>query len=280
MNRYNFPTRVVLELTPECNLNCTMCPRAYISGKDGFMDIRLWNKTISEISEKSPESIILPFWRGESILHRKFDAMIQSALDFNLKIHMCTNAHSLSQANIETLKMVEFVTFSIHSKRGYENAKKFAAMKTSKFPTTQISFVDCEKTTTDILPEVLNDNKLFGFDSVRLYVEHSIDGDFGKSKENMNYANNLEKRTFCQKLTDTLVIAYNGHISRCNHIWEPITSLNASTETIEDIWNSDKLNVIVDNYPDRLCLKCDQWTGHTQGESWRIENGEIKHILF
>lgn len=59
----SFPSRIVLELTPLCNLACFMCPRHYIGDKDGFMEEGLFKKLIDEVVVENPKATILPFWR-------------------------------------------------------------------------------------------------------------------------------------------------------------------------------------------------------------------------
>ena len=44
-----FPSRIVLELTPLCNLSCFMFPRHYINEADGYMQENLFKKMIDEI---------------------------------------------------------------------------------------------------------------------------------------------------------------------------------------------------------------------------------------
>ena len=274
----SFPNRIVLELTPLCNLSCAMCPRHYITEHDGYMSIQLWKSLIDEIATVAPNAIILPFWRGESLMHEGFSEMIQYALDKKIRIHLCTNGHFINEHNSDLLSKTEFVTFSIHSKIGYKKAKEFVSGKQEgkAFPTTQVSFVDCEKTAQKILPVVKDSDDLDGFDSIRLYTEHTVEGEFGSSAA-------LEddvQRKYCPKLVNTLVIAADGSVSRCNHIWETETSLNANNMSIQEIWTSDYFKAVRKNYPDEKCGPCDQWSGHTQGESWRKKNGKVKHIVF
>jgi radical SAM protein with 4Fe4S-binding SPASM domain len=81
-------------------------------------------------------------------------------------------------------------------------------------------------------------------------------------------------------LLDTLVIAYDGSMSRCNHIWETEKETNFHEMNIKDIWDSDCLREIRENYPDDDCGSCDQWAGHTCGESWCLVDGEIEHKIY
>ena len=142
-------------------------------------------------------------------------------------------------------------------------------------PTTQISFVECEESAQKILPELTSQPNLGGFDSVRLYVEHTKEGVFGHSGRQTT-----EPRTFCPKLVGTVVVAANGRISRCNHIWTPEAECDLNTITLKEAWESQTMQAIRTNYPDKLCGPCDQWTGHTQGEVWQKTSGRIKYTNY
>jgi len=269
----NYPSRIVIELTPQCNLSCSMCPRHYIQAKDGYMSKALWKLLIDDVADTDPNAVVLPFWRGESLLHPDFIEFINYALNRSLKIHISTNGNLVTGDYADILSRCEFVTFSIHTQAGYKNAMKFLSLKKKHKPVVQVSFVKGEES-EEILWTIINTDNLGGFDNVRLYEEHTKDGIFGNSGSTLEAS-----RIFCPKLQSTFVIAYDGSISRCNHIWETENELNLNDMSIQDAWNSVCLREIRVNYPDSDCGPCDQWTGHTCGESWQMVNGKIEHKI-
>ena len=275
MRMQPYPQRIVIELTSDCNLSCAMCPRKYIKQKYGYMPKTLWKKLIDEISADSPKSIILPFWRGESLLHPDFAELTEYALDRLPHIHISTNGVLAVNEYARILLKCEFVTFSIHDAPGYKRAKELLALRQGKNPVVQISFIRNEKTTGEICSLLINSADLGGFDSIRIYDEHSKDGIFGKSSHSVDHP-----RNFCQKLEDTLVVAYDGSVSRCNHIWETESRLNANESSIKEIWNSRRFDEIRREYPDPACSSCDQWIGRTYGESYQYANGKIQHNVY
>lgn len=262
MNILPFPNRIVLELTPLCNLSCSMCPRHIIEKNSGYMCFTLWEKLIDEIATTDPDAIVLPFWRGESLLHKEFISFSKYALEKKLRLHISTNGHFVKGEKAQILAQYEFITFSIHTIEGFENAMEFVKTYKSEQNTIQISFVDCEKELMPYLEKVTSSDDLLGFDSVRLYEEHTKDGKFGYSGKTIN-----QERFFCPKLENTLVIAYDGSISRCNHIWNTEAE-DVNNKSIQDAWNSTVLSAIRENYPDKLCMPCDQWSGNTNGKRW------------
>ena len=272
IERKENPERIVIEMTAECNLCCRMCPRNHIKLPKGFMKTELWTKLIDEITEKFPNSIVLPFWRGESVLHPHFTKLCKYAFQKGIRMHFSTNGHIIPGNVKQLLHHFEFLTFSIHTPQGFKHANEIVQMK-EQTRMTQISFVESEKT-VEYLNSLLSQPDMAGFDSIRLYKEHTINGIFGS--DGMEH----EKRIFCPKLLDTLVIAIDGSISRCNHLWETENKWNANHLSISEIWQSPFMNEIMVNYPDSHCMRCSQWHGHTMGERWEFANGKINHVRF
>lgn len=264
-----FPTRVAIELTPLCNLSCDMCPRHIIDKNSGFIEFELYKKLIDEIKEFSPNTIVLPFWRGESLLHKEFVKFSEYALEKEIRLHISTNGHFVKGEKAEILSKYEFITFSLHTKEGFENALDFVKKYKTEQNTIQASFVDCEDEMMPFLDELTHSEDLGGFDTIRLYEEHSKEGKFGYSGKDI-----FESRIFCPKLTNTLVVASDGSISRCNHIWNS-EDYNLNTKSIKEAWQSKTMQNIRNNYPDNLCLPCDQWSGNTNGKTWKIQNETI-----
>ncbi len=269
MSVLSYPNRIVLELTPICNLSCFMCPRHIIGKNPGYMTTELWYLMIDEITLMSKDIKILPFWRGESLLHKKFISLSNYALDREMKLHISTNGHYVDGEKAGVLSRYEFITFSIHTEEGFNKALDFTKKYKSDLNTIQISFVDAEVDLQHYMKEVLNDSDLMGFDAVRLYNEHSIDGDFGHS----GLADEND-RFFCPKLENTLVVAFDGTISRCNHIWNT-EKYDITKSSIKEAWQSMIMQDIRTNYPDAQCAKCDQWEGRTSGHFWKKEGQSV-----
>lgn len=276
-NIARFPSRIVLELTPLCNLACRMCPRHYIKDTDGYMDAGLFRKLVDEIAHERPDAIVLPFWRGESCMHPQFAELVDYAMSKGLRVHLSTNGHYMTPEIVDVFHRCEFLTFSLHSKTGFENAQKFIDAKPDWSKViTQISFVDSEKTTKRYFPGYISDPQLKGFHGIRLYVEHTLGGEFGKNAQTITGT-----RTFCPKLEQSFAVAADGSYSRCNHIWTPETTANLNNTSIAEVFAGERMNQIRNEYPDNKCAPCDQWTGHTNGEAWRRQqDGVIKHLVF
>ncbi|MGM0606883.1 MAG: radical SAM/SPASM domain-containing protein [Candidatus Muiribacteriota bacterium] len=67
---------LIIELTNFCNLNCKMCP--VIRRKPEFMKFKTFKKIISQVKEAELSfNVMLPFWRGESLLHPEFKKIME-----------------------------------------------------------------------------------------------------------------------------------------------------------------------------------------------------------
>ncbi|WP_291321135.1 radical SAM protein [Desulfonatronospira sp.] len=118
----SFPSRIVLELTPDCNLSCPMCPRQHIKLEESYMTWEMYKKLLDEIQEENSQAVVLPFWRGESCMHPEFLEMLDYALSQDFRIHLSTNGHFMSREHMEVFYRCEFVTFSLHTDKGFQNA--------------------------------------------------------------------------------------------------------------------------------------------------------------
>lgn len=265
--RLQFPAKVHIELTNKCNLNCSFCPRQYINDDNDFIQDDLWKKLIQECSKH--KSTVMPFWRGESLLHPRFCELIDYAADNNVDMELATNGILISEENVSSLMKMKIISISIHNEKSFEKAIWLAKQKNTKYPLIQISFVSNESTVKTVMNEVIENKKLYSnlFNRVRLYEEHSVDGVFGANLIKKN-----ELRKYCSKLDNLLVVSANGYVSRCTYLWECEDGFNANNSSLFDIWNSQKYSDISRNYPDKRCENCDQWNGATNGEIFELNS--------
>lgn len=278
-----FPERLTLELTNCCNLKCVMCPRQSLDKMTGMMELDLYKNIIYEASKYLPVTLV-PFFRGESLLHPSFLEMIKMAKDAGLgPIQLTTNAMLLNDEISKGLINIglDFISFSLDvlGKESYEsiriggdykrvinNIESFLEIKERKhsnIPEVQVSTVETE----------LNQNKIAEFvdywskkvERVRVYPEHSSEGAFGSLKEKYNIPE-FDKRLPCKKVFTDMIIYWNGDVAVCNHDWDRKEYIgNVKDAMIKEIWNSRKYNEIRqrqikgDLYNDPTCKGCDHW---------------------
>lgn len=228
-----FPKRLTLELTNRCNVACVFCPRHHMGNILGDMDSSLAYDIIDEAAQHLPVTLV-PFFRGESLLHPQWSEIISRAHSKGLgPIQFTTNGTLLDEANAHRLLEcgVDFLSFSLDTIDPvlYENTRRGAnyqkilknilyflelhAKQASKM-VIQVSAVE-----TPAHKPGMDDFVNFWMpkvDRVRVYEEHSVDGNPGS----LHHDSEPECRKPCRKLVEDMVVLWNGDIALCNHDWQ------------------------------------------------------------
>jgi len=263
------PKRVEIELASACNLRCTYCPRKYIDGMYGFIDIALFKRLIDEISEY-PDTILVLHRRGESLLHPNFIEICNYIKGKFKTIQLATNATLLDDKRSKAIiGALSFISFSIDIPEVFDKTRiparysevesrilKFLDLNKGRVQ-TQVSMVKTQETPEE---NAKNFEKIWKgkVDRIRIYEEHSKDGRFG------SLGRSRGRRKPCAMPFYEILIYCDGKVGRCNHDWngEPMGDVN--NETIKDIWNNsiykdlrrqhETLDII-----DKVCKTCDSW---------------------
>ena len=239
----NFPKRITLELTNFCNFNCVFCPRRFMEKETGFMDVALARKLMAEMqrwSQKYESVAVVPFFRGESLTHPKWDVLLAALHEFGLgPVQLATNASLLTEDRARRLLEigVDTLSFSMdtldpdvyHSLRGSDyktslgNVLRFLEMRAAHSGPggcriVQVSAVQTEKNRDDMSTFV--DFWRVRADRVRIYPEHSADGNPGSLPGEVAD----EPRKPCHKVLEDMVIYWNGEVALCNHDWTRIVT--------------------------------------------------------
>lgn len=282
-NSSRFPKRVTLELTNRCNLNCIFCPRKHMADNLGYMSMELAQKLIDEMAENLPVTLV-PFFRGESLLHPQWYDIISYARQKGLApIQFTSNGTRLDKNAAEKILdlQIDFISFSLDTTDPalYEDTRRGANYQ--KVIANILQFLELKKEKKVTLPQVQVSSVETGLhkpgmddfvqywrskvDRVRVYVEHSSSGHPGTIDLPMP---DFPKRLPCHKPFEDMVILWDGSVALCNHDWtrEKNQSLgNVYGESIVNVWNSKRYmdirnlheNGVLDNEP--LCAHCDHW---------------------
>ena len=278
-----FPRRVTIELTNTCNYNCIFCPRKLMKKHQGFLGFGLAKKLIDEISRHLPVTVV-PFFRGEPLLHPRCFDILKMLKDSGAgPIQLTTNGSLLDKTAAEKILDigVDFISFSLDTtdpelyertrrsacfQKVLDNVLAFIELKESKgaaFPEIQVSTIE-----TPLHKPGINDFVKFWqpkVDRVRVYVEHSRDGNPGSISQELPQ---FEKRLPCKKVFTDLVIYWDGQVALCNHDWtrqEPHLIANVNDNSIREIWNSARYEEIRNCHregnftQEPLCEHCDHW---------------------
>ena len=286
MEKLNFPNRVTVELTNRCNISCTFCHRQVYDMELGEMSLELYKKIIDEMARHLPIKLV-PFFRGEPILHPEFVELMKYAKEKGIgPIQVFSNGldfdEKISEAVIEA--GVDFISFSLDTlddsiyresrvygnlRQSIKNVKYLSSLckkyklSGKKVPQIQVSTVDLE-----VYRKGQKDFVEFWkplVDIVRIYEEHDENGGFVDPKvaEALSF---LSERKPCRKLFTDMIIYWDGSVALCNYDWNHNVDIgNVKNRSISDIWNSQAYENLrnmhnagdIDNKI--MCSKCEHW---------------------
>ena len=248
------------------------------------MDFSLFKKIVDEIARYKGTGII-PFFRGESLLHPDFISMISYANSKGIKpIQLATNASLLDDSKSDAIFRlgIDFISFSLDGvnediykkvrpgcdySRVIANINNFLNKRKRRnrmFPQVQVSLVETA-VTKETIPKFVH-YWLKRVDRVRIYKEHSNRGKFGNIRSSGNI---FKKRLACLKPMTETAIYWNGEVAICNHDWmrkDPMG--NISKESLRSIWKNKKyaalrkLHFAGNADLDDTCKDCSHWMSY------------------
>jgi len=279
------PRRVTLELTSTCNLSCPRCPRHYMKYPKGFMEESLFMGLVDEIADAGI-SVLVPFFRGESLLHPAFMKLMSHAKARGMAVQLATNGTLMNGKTATALVEMgfDFISFSVDS----IDETTYRMMRSGSDLSDLIRIIDFllneKERLKSSLPEVqvsavdtgLEEETLSRFVShwsakvqrVRIYPQHTRAGEFG-SLDNAP----LIPRKPCHKPFTEMVIYWDGKAALCNHDWDRSEPLgDASTAGIMAVWKSDAYRLIRQKHLDYsfdeadVCRTCGHWAQYYEKE--------------
>lgn len=193
------------------------------------MDLGLFSKIVDELP---PSTVVVPFFRGESLLYPQFIEAMQQLRKFD-KIQLATNGDYLIKKNQQAiLRTCSFISLSLHSFRWGPKQREFMFMKEANKLglTTQVSILETLIPSKEKLAFIKTWQHYV--DRVRIYVEHSHEG----------YGDTLFKIEDdgqpCLKPFNEMVVYWNGKVALCCHDWnnpQPLGDLNS--QSVEEVWH-------------------------------------------
>ena len=268
-NTPDFPQRLEIELVSDCNLKCTYCPRHLVNELTGYMTLDLFKKIIDEASIH-PDTTLVLHRRGESMLHPQFNEMLEYVSGKFKEVQMATNATILNPDKYQSIvDGLDFLSFSLDTPERFNITRLPARYEKVEAKIldfldfnqerirTQASMVKTAETTEEMCEEFINIWK-DKVDRVRIYEEHSTDGNFG------SLANPRKNRKPCMMPVYEMLIYDNGIIARCNHDWDSDGMGDVTKNTLQEIWHSEKYKNLrwqhlEQKLSDPVCSTCDSW---------------------
>lgn len=302
MDELIFPNRITVELTNDCNVSCTFCNRQKIQMEIGYMDENLFHKIIDEATEYLPVKLV-PFFRGEPLMHPKIIEFIQYAKEKGIgPIQLASNALLLNEEMQNALldTGIDFISFSLDtidaeiynctrltgdlevSARNVESfGRKCKERKRHGLnaPVLQVSTIDIKEYKATQKEFVEKWKKYV--DVVRVYEQHDEEGKL-VNLSTCEKVKKIDKRMPCRKIFTDMIIYWNGKVSLCNYDWDEKRDIgDINNMTLKQAWNSPEYEKIRAEHlqnciTEDICEKCQHWMidyveGGFLGKSYRGE---------
>ncbi len=168
VDRYEFPRRVLLEMTSKCNVLCRMCPRNDFHRPEIHMDADVYCRVLDEVNDHGAEGV-WSYHLGESLMHPEFRKIIRYTERLNNigKLWMSTNGHLMNPSNLEFVfdSRIDYLNYSLHAVtekafktvspwgdfnlvlKNYENLAKIKQGHRLQAPFVHLQMIDQETTT-------------------------------------------------------------------------------------------------------------------------------------
>ena len=257
----SFPLHLDLELSGVCNFKCSSCfQNGLIEKPLGLMDYNLFTKIIDEGVEKGLCAIKLQI-RGESFLHPRIFDCIRYAKDKGvLDVQITTNGSLLNDDNIQQVldSGLDAIIFSVDSHHGDNFSRKKGQREYASVERVIEKLLHLRKVQGRTAPWVrlqssIPDMNPVSFEKAKNYlIENFPDADINVVSRIYNFRDDVdaypdlhENYTLrpCSYLMHRLAVFWNGEITACCSDYNNRFQLgDANTQTIEEVWLSEKMN--------------------------------------
>ncbi len=257
-----FPLGVDIGTTNLCNAACIMCPHSKLK-KMGTMDMNLYRKIIDNCYKLNIKIITLSFF-GEPFLDKTIVKKIKYAKEKGMTVGFYSNAslltEELSKEIIEAKLDSITISFDGATKETYEKIRKNLKFEVTK--RNVLGLINIRKRLNKKNPKInlvlveLEENKR----EIKKFYNEWKEKVEGINIINMrNWANDIQKegtkesfhfnkkikRKPCALIWLKMVVDWNGDVVLCCDDWNHSTILgNLKNQTIEEIWNGEKLRAI------------------------------------
>jgi len=292
----DFPTRINVEPTSACNMNCNICPRHKTTKKVGHMDFELFCRIIDQIAPH-PQAEIRFHKDGEPLLHSRILDMIAYARGKAPRntLDMATNglllsgdkARGLIEAGLDVL-LVSINAAKAETYRIIRNSDEFERVRQNV-----IDFVELKKQMNASKPLVklqlvVTDETRGEIDQFKSmwapYDVHPVLAPYinwGGEVSDAAPLPDFRHRYPCNFLWNVFSIDWDGEATFCNVDYSKLGVVGRLTdETIKEIWKGEKMEHyrrlhLEDQFAEPpLCGRCNYWSFNPNvwvriGNRWR-----------
>jgi radical SAM protein with 4Fe4S-binding SPASM domain len=274
-----FPTRIHIESTNVCNLDCLFCPYGRQTRQKGYMGIELFKKLIEEC--RGHEVKLWLHFLGEPLLNRDLPSMIRFAKARGIpQVGFSTNGFFLTRelgeklirAGLDRLECsvdgVDPASYQ-HLRRSREfprvvtNLQNFLQLRNAmglERPIVTLQFMRTPETVA-FLPQA------------EAFWKRLLRGrDFLMTIEDMSFAGSMREARYaierqpCKWLWNYLVVLWNGDVVTCASDFDGSRVMgNVRQQSLRAIWHSPAYEELRQKHGEKrfheggICAACDDW---------------------
>lgn len=231
---------IQLETTNHCNAKCVFCPHYKFTEK-GFMTDELYSKILDEAQKLPNIQEIIPMLTGEPFLDKKFIPRLKKLREMfpNIAIEVYTNGSLLTEENVRQIALIPNIRYSI-SMNGLSPETRKMVMGLDDYFDVMLGIKAMERAgikyrvTMVAYPEISREEMKEFIKAGGTVIQY-------QSWAGTQYPYERRRWTSCPRALNAMTIRYNGDVVLC--CFDPfgeVTFGNLNTETIEEIWQSER----------------------------------------
>ena len=289
-----FPIKIHIENTNQCNAHCIICPREKMYRKKGTMNLDLFNKIISESDNyKSGIKEIHLHGYGEPSLDQFLEEKIQLIGEYKFqKLYMVTNGSMLNKEVIQAIiRHINEIKISYYGDKSY--SKIHRGLKQNEvdqniqalFKKRNSSSNSQLRILIQIAPSLISKQELMEiFKKWNPFINEDL-GDCFTVTGVHNWATNFDssllnnervQSNVCQWPIEHMYITWDGEVLPCIFDINSVHKIgNINSSSIYDIWNCDQYDEFESH--NMICKLCEVPIG--KFKPVRITKSSLKKYL-
>ena len=264
--------KIYIEITNNCNLNCSFCSKVTKPRK--FMTTDEFKTVLGKIKDYT--DYIYLHIKGEPLLHPNIIDFINLADTYNLKVNLTTNATLISNHinELSKCKNLNKINISLHSENNipnyldniFNNVDKLNnitviyrlwTLNNKKLDEKSTKIVEKIKEYYNLSPEIVN--KIINENNIKINSHIYVDKD---NEFDWPTVNNHKSEGYCYALKTQIGILADGTVVPCCLDSNGVIELgNIYKQDLESIINSDRYKNLQKSFQNRkpceeLCKSC------------------------
>ena len=265
--------RIYIEITNNCNLNCSFCSE--VLKKKRNMSLEEFEVILNKIKDYT--DYIYLHVKGEPLVHKDIIEFINKANEYNLKVNLTTNGVLFDKyaKELGKCKNLNKINFSLHSENNkdnylediFDNIKYLSTNTTVIYRLWTLKNNELDEKSTKIVDKIKEYYNLSQetVDKIKNTNNIKISSTIYVDKDNefiWPTVNNHKSDGFCYGLSTHIAILVDGTIVPCCLDSNGVIELgNIFNDSLEDIINSNRYQNLLKSLRDRkpceeLCKSC------------------------